>query len=55
MYSTIDDFILGDTLGKGFSAKVKKAFHPDGSEIALKIFQKEKPNFDERILKLAEN
>ena len=39
MYSTIDDFILAKTIGKGRSATVKKAYHPDGSKIALKIFK----------------
>ena len=41
MTSTIDGYTLGKTLGKGFSAKVKHARKADGSEYALKIFNKD--------------
>jgi serine/threonine protein kinase len=46
MTATIDNFIVGRTLGSGFSAKVKEGVQADGSKVALKIFQKDKPNFN---------
>ena len=51
---TIDYFTVGRTLGSGFSAKVKEAIHPDGGKVALKVFQKDKPNFNAEFLKLCE-
>ena len=49
---TIDGFNIGRTLGSGFSAKVKEGFNADGSKIALKIFQKDKPGFSQEFIKL---
>ena len=45
---------IGRTLGSGFSAKVKEGIQADGSKIALKIFAKDKPNFNSEFIKLCE-
>ena len=39
MTATIDEYILGKTLGEGATAKVKLGTTADGSEFALKIFK----------------
>ena len=49
-----NQFTVGRTLGSGFSAKVKEGFQADGSKVALKIFQKDKPNFNQEFIKLCE-
>ena len=41
--STVDDFTLQQTLGSGFSAKVKLALDSKGSQYALKIFDLNNP------------
>ena len=38
MTATLDNFTLGQTLGQGFSAKVKIGIDEDGKKYALKIF-----------------
>lgn len=52
--STIDNYTLGMRLGSGFSAKVKEGVTADGTKVALKIFQKDKPNFSNEFIKLCE-
>ena len=51
--SSLDDFKLLKTLGKGGSATVKLAEGPDGEEYAVKIFdlrkEKKNPNFTKYI------
>ena len=42
MTATIDDYIIGRTLGKGGSCEVKEATQPDGTKVALKIFKEDK-------------
>lgn len=54
MSATIDGYTIGRTLGSGFSAKVKEGYQADGSKVALKIFQKDKPNFNQEFIKLCE-
>ena len=39
-------------MGSGFSAKVKLATDPDGNEFALKIFNRNNPDFNERAFNL---
>lgn len=52
MPSTINNYTLGRTLGSGFSAKVKLATTPDGTQYALKIFRSDNPEFNKRAFKL---
>ena len=44
MPSKIDNYTCIKTLGSGISAKVKLAISPDGSKVALKIFDKANPH-----------
>ena len=46
MTSRLDSFSLQQTLGRGFSAKVKLARNQENQEYALKIFNLEDPNFN---------
>ena len=43
MFATLDNYVLGRTLGSGFSANVQVGMTPDGSEYALKIFNLANP------------
>ena len=52
MTSTIGGYTLGRTLGSGFSAKVKLATAQDGSEVAMKIFRLDNPEFNQRAFQL---
>ena len=52
MTATIEGYSIGRTLGSGFSAKVKHATAADGTEVALKIFRLDNPNFNEKAFKL---
>ena len=52
MTATLDGFTLGRTLGSGFSAKVKVGQDQQGQEYALKIFDLNNPNFNQRAFKL---
>ena len=44
MPSTIDNYTCTKTLGSGISAKVKLATTPDGTRVALKVFDKTNPH-----------
>jgi len=43
MPATIDNYTCIETLGSGISAKVKLATAPDGSRVAIKVFDKTNP------------
>ena len=50
--STVDDFTLQQTLGSGFSAKVKLALDSKGSQYALKIFDLNNPQNSKKAMTL---
>ena len=49
---SIDNFLIGATLGSGFSAKVKLAKDENGSDVALKIFSLQNPLNDAHLVSL---
>ena len=51
----IDDIIVGKTLGQGANGKVKKGIKADGTKIALKIFEKDKPGFNPGLIEFWKN
>ena len=53
MMQTLDDFIIGRTLGKGFSSEVRRARKADDDqEYALKIFALDERYSDSFIVSL---
>ena len=50
---TLDGYTLFERLGSGFAAVVKRAADINGNQYAIKIFDKQRPNWDSEIFKLA--
>ena len=48
----LDGFQLSKLLGEGFSAQVRLAETEDGQRYAIKIFDLDKPDFNERAFRL---
>lgn len=55
MTATLEGYSLGKTLGSGFSAKVKLGTAQDGTQRAIKIFNHDNPNFNQRAFQLLQD